>query len=279
MSRPGRKMTWLAEPSAMTSTSDPIASPAPDTIVKLRGLTPKNVKMRGPTPKRGVPLQVAGASRDRPSAGRLAPQRWGKCPDPGRNGVGANSEWRTASGEDASGSSSSHSPLTIRHSPFATRGSVTTLACGARAPQVPPWASPCSCSRLPPAGADATAEDGRITAGRTGGTGDDDVKQRSDCFSDTGFEFELLKCGAPPSISLLVRLLGLLVVDYWSSMSSVSNGRSSLEHHFHGARRQRTHQGGYPTIQCRSRSIVLYIRILPTTRRMRDHAQKGSHGP
>ena len=57
---------------------------------------------------------------------------------------------------------------------------------GARAPQVPPWASPCSCSRLPPAGADDTGS-GRFTAGRTSGTGDDDVKQQSDCFSDTGF--------------------------------------------------------------------------------------------
>ena len=36
---------------------------------------------------------------------------------------------------------------------------------------------------------------GRITAGRTGGTGGDDVKQRYDCFSDTGSE--LLKCGDP----------------------------------------------------------------------------------
>ena len=77
-------------------------------------------------------------------------------------------------------------PLAIRHSPLATRRITRTrpLTSTSR----PPWASPCSCSRLPPAGADATAQGGRITAGRTGGTvDDDDAKQRSDCFSDTGF--------------------------------------------------------------------------------------------
>ena len=76
--------------------------------------------------------------------------------------------------------------LPTRHSPLATRRITRTrpLTSTSR----PPWASPCSCSRLPLAGAAATAQGGRITAGRTGGTvDDDDAKQRSDCFSDTGF--------------------------------------------------------------------------------------------
>ena len=98
-----------AERAVMTSSSVLIASPAPDIIVKLRGPTPKNVKMRGPTPKLGDPLQVAGASRDRPSAGRLTPQIWGKCPQRTANG-----EWRMVKMP-----ATLHLPT--RHLPFATR--------------------------------------------------------------------------------------------------------------------------------------------------------------
>jgi hypothetical protein len=98
---------------------------------------------------------------------------------PRRNGANVHSEQRMASGEDASGCSSSHSPHTTRR---ITRTRPLTST------SLPPWAAPCSCSRLPPAGADATAEGRAITAGRTGSeTVGDDGTQRSDCFSVSGF--------------------------------------------------------------------------------------------
>jgi hypothetical protein len=138
--------------AVMTSSSDPIASPAPDT----------NVKLRGPTPK---------SCGDRP-------QKVSKCGDRPQNAGPSSRGWRVSRQAVCGASRPANWGQMLKCGDRPHEDRADLLKCGdrpqirgARAPQVPPWASPCSCSRLPPAGADDTAEGGRITAGRMGGTG------------------------------------------------------------------------------------------------------------
>ena len=118
-----------AEQLMITSSSDPIASPAPDTIVKLRGLTPKNAagpssggwrvfatgRLRGVSPRRdGANLPIRAENDWAGVTGSDDAEQCSDCFSDSESRI-ANSESRTANRESRMVKTPAALHLPIRH--------------------------------------------------------------------------------------------------------------------------------------------------------------------